>query len=245
MKMKKIFVFLALLICLTGCVRYDVGIQFPQANRGIMIQHIKLGEQLTSFSEKEGNNWLNSIERRALKLHGKSKRLSPQELVVTIPFYNGQDLVAKFNQFFTPEFQQKSQSNKADNDSNSLLDLSAEMSIKQNNLLFVERNTLNFKADLTPLGVVSSEGNIIISSGDLIDLQFQLNFPFGAKIITNEFAQWEKLSDNQYNINLSAGQINELTAVFWLPNYIGLGTGAIALFIILGFYLKYQKLPLT
>jgi len=231
--MKKIFIFFALLICLTGCVRYDVGIQFPQANSGTMIQHIKLGEQLTSFSEKEGNNWLNSIERRALKLHGKSKRISPEELVVTIPFNNGQDLVEKFNQFFIPEFAQNSKQKKADTNSNSLLDLSAKMSIKQNNLLFIERNTLKFNADLTPLGVVSSEGNIIISSGDLIDLQIQFNFPLGAKMITNEFATWEKLPDNQYNINLSAGQINELTAIFWLPNYIGLGTGAIALFIIL------------
>lgn len=243
--MKKIFIFLALLICLTGCVRYDVGIQFPQANSGTMIQHIKLGEQLTSFSEKEGNNWLNSIERRSLKLHGKSKRISDEELVVTIPFNNGQDLVEKFNQFFMPESNQKLKQNKTNSDSNSLLDLSAKMSISQNNFLFIERNTLNFNADLTSLGVVSSEGNIIISSGDLIDLQIQFNFPFGAKILTNKFAKWEKLTEHQYNINLSAGQINELTAIFWLPNYIGLGTGAIALFTILGFYLKYQKLPLT
>lgn len=132
----------------------------------------------------------------------------------------------------------------SDDNSNSLLDLSAKMSIKQNNLLFLERNTLNFDADLTPLGVVSSEGNIIISSGDLINLQIQFDFPLGAKLTTNEFAQWEKLPNNQYNIQLSAGQINQLQAVFWLPNYIGLGASAIALFIILGFYLKYQKLPL-
>ncbi|GAB4320877.1 DUF3153 domain-containing protein [Cyanobacterium aponinum AL20118] len=242
--MKKIFIFLALCLCLTGCVRYDVGIQFPQANHGTMIQHIKLGEQLTNFSEKEGNAWLNSIERRALKLQGKSKRLSQDELVVTIPFSNGQDLVKKFNQFFIPTLGDKSSQKISDNNSNSLLDLSAKMSIKQNNLLFLERNTLNFDADLTPLGVVSSEGNIIISSGDLINLQIQFDFPLGAKLTTNEFAQWEKLPNNQYNIQLSAGQINQLQAVFWLPNYIGLGASAIALFIILGFYLKYQKLPL-
>ncbi len=243
--MKKIFVFLALLICLTGCVRYDVGIEFPQANSGTMIQHIKLGEQLTNFSEKEASNWLNSIERRAFKLHGKSKRISPEELVVSIPFNNGQDLVKKFNQFFIPELTKNSQKSQVDNDSNSLFDLSAKMSINQNNLFLIERNILNFNADLTPLGVVSSEGNIIISSGDLIDLQIQLNFPFGAKILTNEFATWEKLPNQQYHIQLSAGQVNQLTAIFWLPNYIGLGTGAIALVILLGFYLKYQKLPLT
>lgn len=242
--MKKILLCLCLILCLTGCVRYDMGVSFPQANSGTMIQHIKLGEQLTSFSEIEGNAWLNSIEKRALKLDGKSKRISPEELVVIIPFNNGQELVNKFNQFFVPQVTQKSLKKSDKNGSINLLELEAQMSIKQNNLLVLERNTLKFNADLRPLGVISSEGNIIISSGDLINLQLQFNFPWGAKIITNQVPKWVKKDNNQYNIELEAGQINEITAIFWLPNYIGLGTIAIFLFIIGGFYFKYQKLPL-
>lgn len=242
---KKIFLCLCLILCLTGCVRYDVGVNFPQANSGTIIQHIKLGEQLTSFSKVEGNAWLNSIEKRALKLNGKTKRLSPEELVVTIPFSNGQELVSKFNEFFVSQINNKS-SNKANkSDSANLLELEAEMSIKQSNWLILERNILNFNADLRPLGVISNEGNVIISSGDLINLQLQFNFPWGAKIITNDALKWSKDNDtNQYNIALTAGQINQVKAIFWLPNYIGLGTIAIALFILMGFYLKYQKFPL-
>ncbi len=242
--MKKILLCLCLILCLTGCVRYDVGVSFPQANSGTIIQHIKLGEQLTSFSEVEGNAWLNSIEKRALNLHGKTKRISPEELVITIPFNNGKDLVNKFNEFFVPQINSKQIKKVNKNDSANLLELEAKMLIKQSNLLVLERNVLDFNADLRPLGVISNEGNIIISSGDLINIQLQLNFPWGAKIITNESAKWEKDDLNQYNIELEAGQINQLTAIFWIPNYIGLGTIAIALFILAGFYLKYQKLPL-
>lgn len=243
--MKKLLLLLCLIIGLTGCVRYDVEVSFPQANSGTMIQHIKLGEQLTSFSEGEGNSWLNNIERQTVKLGGKTKRLSKEELVVTIPFNNGQELVNKFNQFFVPQLSKKSQQNLAKNNSSNLLELEAKMSIQQNNLVLLERNTLHFDADLRPLGVISNEGTIIISSGDLINLQIQFNFPWGAKLVKNsEFPKWEKTANNQYNIQLEAGQINDITAIFWLPNYVGLGTTAITLFIILGYYLKYQKLPL-
>lgn len=242
--MKKILLLLCFLLTLTGCVRYDVGIDFSQVNSGTMIQHIKLGEQLTSFSEGEGEIWLRNIENQAKKLNGKTKRISKEELIVTIPFYNGQELVDKFNQFFQPQLSQKDQKRLAKNNSTGFLDLQAKMSIEQNNLLFLERNSLNFKADLTPLGVISNDGTIIISSGDLIDLQIQLKFPWGAKLVTNDYPKWEKTPDNQYSIHLEAGQINEVKAIFWLPNYIGLGTLSIVLFILLGYYLKYKKMPL-
>ncbi|BAQ66419.1 DUF3153 domain-containing protein [Geminocystis sp. NIES-3709] len=242
--MKKILLFLCLIITLTGCVRYDVDVSFPHANSGTMIQHIKLGEQLTSFSETEGNIWLKNIENQAKDLQGKIKRISKEELVVAIPFNNGQELAEKFNQFFVPSISEKSRKKLAQNDSISLLDLNAKMSIEQNNLLLFERNTLNFKADLTPLGVIANDGTIIISSGDLIDLQIQFDFPWGAKLITNDYPKWEKLPNNQYKIALEAGQINEVQAIFWLPNYVGFGTVSIVLFILLGYYLKYRKLPL-
>ncbi|WP_373480756.1 DUF3153 domain-containing protein [Geminocystis sp.] len=243
--MKKLILFLCLIITLTGCVRYDVEVKFPQANSGTMIQHIKLGEELTSFSDGEGNAWLNNLQNKAIQLQGKTKRISREELVVTIPFHNGEELVDKFNQFFVPQLSKKSQKNLAKNNSSNLLELEAKMSIKQNNLLLLERNTLHFNADLSPLGVISNDGTIIISSGDLIDLRIQFNFPWGAKLINNnEFPKWEKTPNNQYSIQLEAGQINDLTAIFWLPNYVGLGTMAITLFILLGYFLKYKKLPL-
>jgi hypothetical protein len=233
--------FLFLLICLSGCVRYDVGINFAQVNRGTIIQHIKLGEQLTSFSKTEGNAWLNSIQKRALQLQGKTKKISEEEIVVTIPFYNGQELVSKFNQFFNPsELNQKTKSNQFTD----LLKLKAEMSIRQSNLLLLERNVLNVRADLRPLGVLSEEGNIIISPGDLIDLELKFSFPWWTKLVQGELSPPAQVSKHQVTWRLQPGQINQIKTIFWLPNYVGLGSVAIALLIIVGFYLKYKKLPL-
>lgn len=241
--MKKLFLLLSLIICLTGCVSYDVGIKFPQANQGTITQQIKLSEQLSNVSEKEGRAWLKSIEKKAATLQGKSKYLSADEILVTIPFNNAQDLVNKFNQFFLTK--EKNANYLVTDENLNLLDLSAKLSINQNNALFLERNNLKLIADLTSLGLTSADGNIIFSSGDLINLQVKLDFPLGAKIITNEFAEWEKLPTNEYNIKLQAGQINEIQAIFWIPNYVGLGSLGIILFIIFGFYVKYRRLPLT
>jgi len=44
-----------------------------------------------SFSGDSAQEWLNSIERHP-KLQGKTKRLSNQEVTVTIPFNNGAEL---------------------------------------------------------------------------------------------------------------------------------------------------------
>lgn len=240
--MKKIWsLFVCLLIFLTGCVRYDVGVTYNQVNSGTIIQHIKLGEQITSFSKNEGNAWLNSIEKRSKLLHGKTKRISDEEIVVTIPFNNGKELVSKFNKFFNPSELNNKENNSQFSD---LLELKAEMSISQSNLLLLERNVLNISADLTPLGVLSQEGNIIISPGDLIDLEVKFNFPWGAKFVPDELSSPNESPPNEVIWKLKPGQVNELKTIFWIPNYIGLGTLAIAFLIIVGFYLKYKQLPL-
>jgi hypothetical protein len=237
---KLIWICFSLLIFLSGCVRYDLGVDFQNANRGTIIQHIKLEEQLTSFSQVEAKTWLNNIEARAQKLQGTTKKISPQEIIVSIPFSNGQNLVSKFNRFFEGTTVNK----KSDDQALDLLDLKATMSINQSNLLFVERNVLNINADLSSLGVVSEEGNVIVSSGNLIDVELNFNFPWGAKLVNHELSPPGSKSNHQLVWQLQPGQVNQITTIFWLPNYVGLGTVAIALLILLGFYLKYQQLPL-
>jgi hypothetical protein len=262
--MKKLAcLFFCLLIFLSGCVRYDLELNFPNSNSGTILQHIRLGEQLTSFSQREGNAWFSILETRAKKLHGKTTKISPEEIVITIPFANGQDLVSKFNTFFADstitknvnkeevnneEVNKEEVNNEEVNNEenkNELIELKAEMSIKQSNLLFVERNKLNISADLSSLGVVSEEGDVIFSSGDLIDLEIQFNFPWGVKLSQNEPPSPTEESTSQFIWKLQPGQINQTTAIFWLPNYVGLGTLAISLFILLGFYVKYKQFPLV
>ncbi|WP_227875695.1 DUF3153 domain-containing protein [Aphanothece sacrum] len=236
--------FLGLLTLLSGCVRYDVGVNFYQQHRGEIVQHIRLSEQLTSLSETEANKWLDSIENRSKLLQGRTKRVSGQELIVTIPFSNGRELTDKFNEFFNPKLTKVTQALQEDN--SDLVQLKAEMSIKQSNWLFFEQNRLNIQVDLRALGVLSKQGNIIISPGSLVDLEFALNAPWGLNnIVTDQESQPLNLteSENQLVWQLKPGQINIITASFWVPSYLGLGTVGIIFLMLLGFLAKYRRFP--
>jgi len=74
------------------------------------------------------------------KLQGKTKRLSNQEVTVTIPFNNG-ELEAKFNEFFNPTSKKNSE---ATSKATELPNIDSQMSLTQNNLLFLLRNRLSY-----------------------------------------------------------------------------------------------------
>ena len=234
-------VILCLVVLLTGCVRYDVGVNFNTPQSGTIVQHIKIGEQLTSFSPSDAKKWLNSVEERSRKLKGNVKKLNPQEIIVTIPFHNGKELAEKFNQFFHTDLPDVSVIPKGEID---LVKLDSRISLQQSNLFFVERNNLDLTIDLRALGVLSNQGKIIVSPDSLIDLEFQLNTPWIARSVSNE----ENLEPTANVANglvwqLQPGQINHIEAVFWLPSPLGMGAAAIILLMVTGFFLKYRRFP--
>lgn len=232
-----------LVLLLTGCVRYDVGVNFDTQHHGQIIQHITLGQQLTSLSQTEAQKWLNSIEQRAKKLQGKARKISSQEIIVSIPFSNGQDLADKFNQFFNPNPENKNQ--RVNPENLDLVQLKSEMSIRQSNLLLLERNQLTLSVDLRALGVLSNQGNIIVSPGSLVDIELALNTPWGAQIIETENGLAPQINNEgkQLAWHLIPGQINTISAVFWVPSWLGVGTVVIIVLMIGGFYLKYGYFP--
>ncbi len=236
-------VILSLLVLLTGCVRYDVGINFDEQHHGEIVQHIRLAQQLTSLSKTEANQWLNSLENRAKSLQGKAKKISDEEIIVRIPFSNGQELTDKFNHFFNPNYSKISSGLKVENPE--LVQLKAEMSIKQNNWIFFERNKLNIDVDLRALGVLSNQGNVIISPGSLVNLEFVLNAPLRVKNLDKNSNLTSESNPNytQTSWQLEPGQINHIETSFWVPSYLGIGTVIIVFFILVGFYAKHRHFP--
>jgi hypothetical protein len=238
LRLKK-FVLLPLVLLLVsllgGCVRYDVGIDFRGQHHGTIVQHITLSDRLTALSQSEADKWLDSVDQRAKQLKGKAQRVSPKEIIVFIPFGNGQDLVKKFNQFYNPDTPIKS----AEAENLDILQLQAKMAIKQNNWLLFERNRLELDVDLRALGILSNQGNIIISPGSLVDIDFGLQTPWGSRDLTTTAEQ----SENRAVWHLQPGEINHLDAVFWTPSFLGWGTLAIILLTIGGFIAKYGRLP--
>ena len=248
-KKKNFFFILPLVFCLltlvTGCVQYDVGVNFESQTRGEIVQHIKLGERLTSFSSETVAEWLKSVERRVRLLDGKTKRLSQTEVLVRIPFNNGAELQDKFNQFYNP-IAQTAKSRVTSPLETDLPKFESHLNVKQNNLLLVLRNRLSLELDLRSLSLLSSNGSLLLSPGGLLELDFSLNTPWGAKSIetvAGALVPESYQQGKQLVWKLKPGEINYLEAIFWIPSPVGIGALIIALFVAAGIALKYQILP--
>ncbi|MEG3842246.1 DUF3153 domain-containing protein [Microcoleus sp. herbarium14] len=247
---KHFFFFLPLFFCLltlvTGCVQYDVGVNFDSQTHGEIVQHIKLGERLTSFSSDTVAEWLKSVERRVRLLDGKAKRLSDTEVLVSIPFNNGAELEDKFNQFYNP-IAPTANSRVASPLETDLPKFESHLSVKQNNLLLVLRNRLSLELDLRSLSLLSSNGSLLLSPGGLLELDFSLNTPWGAESIETTVAgalvPQSYQQGKQLVWKLKPGEVNYLEAMFWIPSPVGIGALIIALFVAAGIALKYQILP--
>lgn len=231
---------------LSGCVNYDVGVNFEGVHRGKFVQHIKLEERLTNFSSAQVEDWLKSIEQRAKQLNGKIQRISDQEIVVTIPFSSGKELESKFNQFFNP-VTQKDIAVK-DKKALDLPNFNSKVHLNQGNFFFWQRTHFSYDLDLRSLGVVSNSGNVVVSPGSILDLRFSLETPWGARSIENtENAIAPEVDAQGHTLiwTLKPGQLNHLEAVFWLPSPLGIGILVIVLIVLGGYYWKYKAFPWT
>lgn len=239
-RMRVLWVMLLAVFLLSGCVQYDAGVNFESPNKGEIVQHIKLREQLTAFSSEQAQDWLNSLQSRAKQLSGKVKRISKEEVILTVPFASGRELEEKFNEFFNPPVKKGSQP------ATDLPTIKSNLSLTQGNFIFWVRNRLSYDLDLRSLGVLSSDGNVIVSPGSLFDLDFSLKTPWGAKSVDNSTtAITPVVSDKGHEMvwKLNPGEVNHIEAVFWLPNPLGIGTLVIILLVVAGFYLKGKDSP--
>jgi hypothetical protein len=214
---------------LSGCVKYETGINFYGLNDGEIIEHIQLGEQLKSFSQTAVRSWLESIEQRTKLAQGRIERASDLDFTVIIPFHNTRDLTTKINRYFNPDpasTETKSQFN-------------SHLHIHQNNFFLVIRNHLTYDIDLRSLVVNSNDRNL----ANYVDLNLSLSSPWGVKsssIGDNTTAD----SALMKNWRLLPGQLNHIDAIFWLPNPLGIGAVIIIIISLGGYYLKYRQLPL-
>ncbi len=238
-RFRVVWVMLLTSLLLSGCVHYDVGVNFDGPNRGEIVQHLQLGDRLSGTSSQQ---WLDTLERRTRQLGGKTQRDDSQGITVTIPFSSGAELNQKFNDFFQPPTA-KETAKKSDI---TLPKIQSDLKLGQSNFLLLLRNKLSYTLDLRSLGGVSANGNLLVNPGSLIDLEFRLNTPWGARSVTDSadsIAAESLQQGHQLVWKLQPGQVNHLEAVFWMPSPLGIGTVVIILLAIAGFYFKYKTLP--
>jgi hypothetical protein len=232
-------------ILLSGCVKYEMGINFDSQTHGAIIQHIKLAQKLKTFSGEIVEEWLDSVEERVRELEGRTKRLSNSEIEAIIPINNARDLQEKFNKFFNPS-NSDAVVNSTQSSETNLPQLNSNLAVNQNNFLLALRNRLSLEFDLRSLSLISannaSDGG---SSESVLDLEFSLTTPWGFRSLEANGKTLAYLQDGKQVIwSLKAGEINSLDAIFWVPSPIGIGAVVIILFVSMGVFLKYQVLPL-
>ncbi|MEO0458240.1 MAG: DUF3153 domain-containing protein, partial [Cyanobacteria bacterium P01_A01_bin.114] len=219
---------IVLALCLTGCIDYDVGIQFDSQTHGTITQTLHLSERLLTFNEASSEQWIRQFEADAKAVSASVRRIDPETVKVTLPFYNGADLVKKFNTLF------------GEAESSVLQDLpgapqlTSSLSLEQQNRFLALRNHLVYDLDLRSLQGVSASDGGLISNLRVLNLSFRLMTPWGIQLDAAESGQvkpgvWQ----------LQPGALNHIDVVFWVPSPIGIGAAAIALLIGLGYLLKY------
>lgn len=231
-------------LLLSGCVQYQVGLNFESQTRGEIVQHITLNERLAGFSDAAAQAWMGNLERRARKLQGRTKHLSNKEILVSIPFSNGTDLERKFNQFFSPSPKQVAKLIAVTG--TELPPIESHVQLKENNLLFLIRSHFSYDLDLRSLGLRSAEGDLVLAPGSLLDFEFSLHVPWKVRSIETDPHSLvpERRQEGQTLVwTLQPGQLNHIEAVFWLPSPVGIGTALIVVLIVVGRYLRYQLLP--
>ncbi len=222
-------------IALSGCVKYDTGINFSSLNYGEIVQHIQVGEQLNSFSQQAVKTWIASIEARTKAADGRIEYVNAGEVNVIIPFNNARELVEKIDGYFN------STSSSSQDDSS----FKAHMQIQQNNFFLVVRNHLTYDINLRSQVVKSTDPKVSIASGDLLDLNFTIQSPWGVTSakLPDSIEGIAGTNDRQKSWKLESGKMNHLEAFFWLPNPLGIGSIVIIFISILGYYFKYRELP--
>jgi len=242
-----LWVVLSIFLLLSGCVKYDLGVNFYHSNSGEIVQHIQLDQKLTSFSGDYIHEWWKSLENRAYRLGGSVNKISDAEIIVKLPFTKGQELQDKFNVFFHSPTDKKFPevtSNKSNSDVN-LPGIISKFLVEDHNFGLVSRNHLIYDVDLRSLAPIVTQSNALASTkattNSVINLDFQLQTPWGIRNIpqTENTIKPQK-NGSQSFWQLQLGQINHIEVVFWLPNFLGIGTLLIILFIWGGFYLRYK-----
>jgi hypothetical protein len=230
-RLRTIALLLVASLLLSGCVDYDLGIHVNSSSQGEIVQHLRIGDRLRSLSDSTARQWTSLIEQRTRSLGGRVERRPNQELWVTIPFGDAKDLETKFNRFFRPTDLNSAEASLLSD----LPDLRSHLTVHRSNLLLLERNRIQYDLDLRSLGV--STGTVLLSPAALVDLEFRLSAPWGARSLSQQPVRRDR---NQLVWTLTPGAENHIDAAFWMPNAIGIGAGLILALVIAGQYFKNQ-----
>ncbi len=212
-------------LLLVGCLQYDLDIQFDSQTHGQLVQQLHWRGGAIA-SDAELTPWLKLLTERTEAVGGKRQFLRDNGLEITVPFNNGHDLERRFNQFFNPP--------EADIPFTlpSGEPVQAELSLQQGNWLVAIDNHIHIRLDLTAVPDLKDTGLPLLQTTQLLEGQIALTTPWGVTSATPDMPSPDTWS-------LSAGEVNQFDADFWVPSPIGIGALMIGLAVAIGYGVKY------
>jgi hypothetical protein len=223
-------------LLLTSCVDSDLSIRFDSPTHGQLTQTIHLSDRLSAPTEQ----LFKRLTDQAKALSGRARQIDDNTLQVFLPFSSSEQLVERFNAFYDG-----APSSNSDPLGLALYSgtppVSAHLALQQTNYLFALRNHLTYDLQIAsqPAHSASDQASSKLNDLSWLNLDFHLSTPWGVtlsnpppKTVQNQTVSW----------HLSADRPQHIEATFWLPSPIGIGAGAIALFCLLGYLVKYRLL---
>jgi Protein of unknown function (DUF3153) len=228
-KLRLLWFILVSILFLSGCIHYDAGINFADANHGELVQHIRLKSQSSALDESLVASWVANLEQRTQALGGRTRQVAAREWRLSLPFYNAKDLETKFNQLSQSTAGQQR-------------DLPvSRLQVKTLNRLLWQRNELQYNLDLRSLRATLQN-----NFSDSLDLEFKLRTPWGARVpSTDGELSAMRRSGWQLVWKLKPGTMNHIEAVFLVPSPLGIGFVVIALFVAGGAMFSVLSLSAT
>ncbi|MEM7064556.1 MAG: DUF3153 domain-containing protein [Cyanobacteria bacterium P01_B01_bin.77] len=202
----RLLIVLVLALGLSGCVDYQLGIQFDSQTHGVLLQTLHLDERFVALNSEARQQWLQVFIEEAKTFSGKVTSLDDGTLQVQIDFNNGADLVQKFNQLFAEDGLMTQVPGAPP--------LLAHLELSQKNWGIALLNHLHAEIDLSAIGADSAIGD-----GGALDRWRTLDLSFQIDALAAETDRWP----------LVPGQLNTIDTMFWIPSPIGIGAVVIAL----------------
>ncbi|MDB9526010.1 DUF3153 domain-containing protein [Oscillatoria sp. CS-180] len=214
-------------VLLAGCLQYDLDLQFDSQTHGQLIQQLHWRGS-TPATNRDLQQWLRVLSDRAQGVGGSTQSLN-DGLEIRIPFNNGQDLETKFNQFFAPADETMPFTLPAGDP------IQATLSLDQGNRFLAIYNHVTLRLDLTAVPDLAETGLPFLQGQQLLTGRVKVEAPW-VRSASGEL-------DTAETWRLVPGEVNEIEADFWVLSPIGIGAVAIALFVLLGYGIKYGILP--
>lgn len=238
---RRLWVAIALVMALglSGCVEAESGIDYRDQVHGTLVQQVHLNPGLSQLQRFTAEQWLNAVGDRLAALPEASQSRTEDGWQIRIPFHNGADLQDKFNHIGQQIFSPDALANLSGIDRPASAGQS-QLTVQERNLIVVQRNRLIYDLDLRSLW--TDQTSVWLPLQSVMDWQFTLNSPWGARISSNSLPPSRQEGD-QLTWSLRLDAANHIDVTFWVLSPLGIGAVAIGVLVVLGLAIAPQRRP--